>query len=401
VFGEPFADPRMSMRHAEIRSAGAGRYVVRDLRSAAGTRVNGELLVGDHELAVGDVVRMGDTLVLYVRCETERPGADPLGASDAMSAVAHSIGVVARRKHTVVISGETGTGKEVVARRIHEASGRKGPFVGVNCSTFTEQLLPSELFGHVKGSFTGAIGEHPGLFRAADGGTLLLDEMAEIPMSLQASLLRVLEQQEVRPVGGTRDIAIDVRVIATVHTDPAELVQAGKLRPDLFARLAQWTIRLPRLCERRDDLPELVAQLLRRVDGEGRALSADLAECILVHDWPLNVRGLLNVLSIAVVSTEDPLAPLLLTPEVQTALWMTRRMVSEPEAAVETPRATLGREELEALMIQFQGHVAAIGRHVGMTRSKLYRLLDAHGLEAGAYRGPSSPGQGAQTPSGW
>ncbi|MBA2321065.1 MAG: sigma 54-interacting transcriptional regulator [Deltaproteobacteria bacterium] len=397
VFDDAFRDAHMAARHAEIKVDRAGRITVRDLGTPYGTRINGEFLSGERELESGDVLRLGDTLMVYTRMVEGRPAESDLGANDGMLAVQRSIGCVAARRHSVVITGETGTGKEVVARMIHEKSGRHGPFVAVNCSTFTEALLSSELFGHTKGAFTGAVTDSPGLFRAANGGTLLLDEMAEIPLSLQASLLRVLETQEVRPVGGTRDISVDVRVIATVNQEMMDLVRAGKFRADLYARLAQWTIRLPKLNERRDDIPLLVGKILPRVDGRGRTLSPDLAEALLVHDWPLNVRGLLNILSIAIISTEDEEAPLAFTPEVQMAMWTTRSLTAEVEKTAEPTRTTLDKEELEELMVQFNGHVAAAGRHVGMTRSKLYRLLEAHGLEPNAFReGVARAPQGGQ-----
>jgi DNA-binding NtrC family response regulator len=352
------------------------------------------------------VIRLGDTLFVHARGTAADPGVqgELVGSSAAMVAVRRSIDAVATRKHAVVVTGETGTGKEVVARAIHDRSGRTGPFIAVNCSTFQDALLASELFGHVRGAFTGAVTEHVGLFRAARGGTLLLDELADIPAQLQACLLRVLETHSVRPVGGTKDIDVDVRVVATSNRELVELVQAGKFRADLYARLAQWTIRTPRLCVRREDIPELAAHLLPRVDGAGRSLSPDLCEALLLHEWPLNVRGLMNVLSIAVVSAEDDLGPLTLSPEVQEALWRTRRMApeaepvapaaetpsrrAEPEPPVWVPRRTLDKGELEGLMAHFQGHVAAAARHVGMTRPKLYRMLGAHGLEPGEFRRP-------------
>jgi DNA-binding NtrC family response regulator len=398
-FGEAFRDPRMSVRHARIEVHGE-RVTVRDLGSTHGTWVNGESISQERVLSPGDVLRMGDTLFVYAHGtgDSDSQG-DLVGSSAPMVAVRRSIDAVAPRKHAVVVTGETGTGKEVVARMIHERSGRTGPFIAVNCSTFTDALLASELFGHVKGAFTGAVTEHTGLFRAARGGTLLLDELADIPAQLQACLLRVLETHSVRPVGGTRDIEVDVRIVATSNQELVELVQAGKFRADLYARLAQWTIRMPKLSGRREDLPELVAHLLPRVDGAGRRLTPDLCEALLLHDWPLNVRGLLNVLSIAVVSAESDDAPLSLSPEVQEVLWRTRSMapapkldaepVAAPPAAAEpawTPPRTLDKAELERLMAEFQGHVAAAARHVGMTRPKLYRMLGAHGLEPSGFR---------------
>ncbi len=402
VFDDAFRDAEMSLRHAKVHPAGKGRFALTNLSEQPGTRVNGSLVHGEHLLEPGDVIRAGETLMIYTRSTQLRPGpVEPLGNSDVMRAVQRSIQSVASRRHTVVITGQTGTGKEVVARMIHDRSGRSGPFVAVNCSTFTEALLPSELFGHVRGAFTGAVAEHPGLFRAARGGTLLLDELADIPMSVQSSLLRVLEAQEVRPVGGTRDVGIDVRVIATVNTEIRDLVASGKFRADLYARLAQWTVRLPRLAERREDIPFLVGTLLARADGAGRRISADLGEALLVHDWPLNVRGLLNILSIAVVSTEGTDCPLALTSEVLTALWATRKLdVDLSDSPAEAARATLDADELHELMVQFKGHVAAAGRHVGMTRSKLYRLLEAHGMEPSAFRESLSRPQGGQA-SAW
>src|SRR3954471_6324020 len=256
-----------------------------------------------------------------------------------MAAVRRSVDAVAARKHMVVVTGETGTGKEVVSRLVHQRSGRTGPFVAVNCGTFTEGLLASDLFGHVRGAFTGAVAEQQGLFRAARGGTLLLDEVAEIPLALQANLLRVLEMSEVRPVGGGRDVATDVRVIATSNRELVDLVQAGRFRADLYSRLAQWTIRLPPLRERREDIPALISHLLERCDGAGRTLTPDLAEALLVHEWPLNVRGLLTVLSVAVVSAPAD-EPLSLNPEVRLALWTTRSMVVGIDK-IELPAAVL------------------------------------------------------------
>ena len=311
VFDEPFDDSRMSARHAELRIDG-GKVLVRDLGSETGTRLNGHVLGGERALEAGDVLRLGDTLLVYALSVPGSGIAEPelVGTSAAMVAVRRSVDAVAARKHMVVITGETGTGKEVVARLLHQRSGRSGPFVAVNCGTFTEGLVASDLFGHVRGAFTGAVAEQQGLFRAARGGTLVLDEVAEIPLVLQANLLRVLEMSEVRPVGGTRDFATDVRVIATSNREMVDLVQAGRFRADLYSRLAQWTIRVPPLRERRDDIPALTSHLLARCDGLGRKVTPDLAEALLMHDWPLNVRGLLTVLSVAVVASpaEEPLA---------------------------------------------------------------------------------------------
>ena len=383
VFDEPFGDQRMANRHAEIR-AERGRVLLRDLGSEVGTRVNGQSILGDRALAPGDVVRLGDTLFVY---SPATPGSEVdegalVGSSAAMVAVRRSVDAVAKRKHMVVITGETGTGKEVVGHLIHERSQRTGPFIAVNCGTFTEGLLASDLFGHVRGAFTGAVSEQQGLFRAARGGTLMLDEVAEIPLALQATLLRVLEMREVRPVGGTRDIATDVRIVTTSNRELIDLVQSGRFRADLYSRLAQWTIRLPSLRERREDIPALASHLLALCDGPGRKLSSDLGEALLAHDWPLNVRGLLTVLSVAVVSSPED-GPLLLTDDVRLALWTTRSMSAEPEEIEGPP---LDKDELTRLMEQFHGKVAAAARHIGVTRPKLYRLLWAQEIDPALFR---------------
>ena len=384
VFDDAFDDMRMSIRHAEIRMEG-GKVLVRDHGSETGTRLNGQILVGERALEPGDVLRLGDTLLVYAPAPPTTGIAEPelVGASATMAAVRRSVDAVAARKHMVVVTGETGTGKEVVARLVHQRSGRTGPFVAVNCGTFTEGLLASDLFGHVRGAFTGAVSEQQGLFRAARGGTLLLDEVAEIPLALQANLLRVLEMSEVRPVGGGRDVATDVRVIATSNRELVDLVQAGRFRADLYSRLAQWTIRLPALRERREDIPALISHLLERCDGAGRTLTPDLAEALLVHEWPLNVRGLLTVLSVAVVSAvgDDPLS---LGAEVGRALATTRSMVMG--TAVKSEEVLLDKAALLLLMERFRGKVAAAARHVGVTRPKLYRLLWAQGIKPESYR---------------
>jgi len=383
VFDDAFEDPRMSERHAELRIE-AGRVLVRDLGSALGTRLNGQVLVGERALEPGDVLRLGDTLLVYVPSSPASviPEPELIGGSAVMIAVRRSVDAVAARKHMVVVTGETGTGKEVVARLVHQRSGRTGPFVAVNCGTFSEGLLASDLFGHVRGAFTGAVSERQGLFRAARAGTLLLDEVAEIPLPLQANLLRVLEMNEVRPVGSTRDISTDVRVIATSNRELIDLVQAGRFRADLYSRLAQWTIRLPPLRERREDIPSLTSHLLARCGGLCRKLTPDLAESLLVHDWPLNVRGLLTVLSVAVVSATGD-EPLSLGPEVRSALWTTRSLKA---GAAERDPVVLDKAALTKLMERFHGKVAAAARHLGVTRPRLYRMLWGQGVKPARFR---------------
>ena len=393
VFDLPFADPAMAARHAEVRLDG-DQAVVSDLGAAGGIRLNGQALAGSHALAEGDVLRVGDTLLLYTARPEGAPSSEPrrsaepelTGTTPSMEAVRQSIAAVAPHPRTVVVSGETGTGKEIVARSLHRASARPGPFVAVNCGGFTEGLLASELFGHVRGAFTGAVSDQPGLFRAARGGTLLLDEAGDLPAALQATLLRVLETWQIRPVGSPHDVAVDVRVVAATNVELVSLIQRGLFRADLYARLAQWVIRLPPLRDRREDIPALSRALLARLDAAGRALTPDLEEALLVHPWPLNVRGLANVLSIATIATPAG-QPLGLVPEVAAALQDNRISLASPPAPAEAAVADLDRISLEALLRQFHGRVAEMARHVGVSRPKLYRLLWAAELDPAAFRG--------------
>ncbi len=390
VFDEPFEDPAMEPRHAEVRFQGK-HAVVSDLGSAAGTRVNGVVLQEARALAEGDVLRIGDTLLVYTnrarfpadpsRRVTEEP--ELTGATPSIEAVRRSVDAVAPHPRTVVVTGETGTGKEIVARLLHRRSGRTGPFVAVNCGGFTDGLLASELFGHVRGAFTGAVGEQQGLFRAAQGGTLFLDEAGDIPMALQPTLLRVLETWQVRPVGSPRDVAVDVRVVAASNRELVTLVRQGTFRSDLYARLAQWVVRLPPLRDRREDIPALTRALLEQSDAPGRGLAPDLEEALLVHPWPLNVRGLSNVITTALIAS-PPDQPLALGPEVRAALEDNR--IDGPEVTVEAAPVTLDRARLEALLQQFGGRVAEIARHVGVSRPKLYRMLWAADLDPASFR---------------
>ncbi len=392
LFDEPFDDPGMSARHAEIHLHGA-HAVVEDLGSAFGTLVNGSAIRSSRPLLEGDVLRLADTMLVYTSMKRaraagmERPTAELelTGATPSIEAVRRSVKAVATHPRTVLVTGETGTGKEIVARMLYRLSGRAGPFVAVNCGAFTEGLLASELFGHVRGAFTGAVTEQQGLFRAARGGSLLLDEVGELPLALQPTLLRVLENSQVRPVGSSRDVAVDVRVIAANNRELVTLVQQGRFRADLYARLAQWTIRLPALRDRREDIPALTRSLLAQLGAADHTLTADLEEALLVHPWPLNVRGLSNVLSTALIATPAG-QPLGLVPEVRAALQENRIERSQPPPEAPPP-VELDRARLEDLLRRFGGRVAETARHLGISRPKLYRLLWSAHLDPARFRG--------------
>ncbi len=246
----------------------------------------------------------------------ERSGlVKPLGKSRPFSDVMRLAEQVAPTESTVLIQGESGTGKEVIARYIHELSARsEGPFLSLNCGALPESLLESELFGHVKGSFTGAVRDKQGLFAAARGGTFFLDEIGEMSPATQVKLLRVLQEREAIPVGGTEAVPLDVRVVAATNRDLEEEIKRGRFRTDLFYRLNVIAIHLPPLRDRRDDIPIFVDAFLKRIANEHgeepKSLAPDALEVIMAYDWPGNVRELENALERAVVLVKANVIPL-------------------------------------------------------------------------------------------
>src|SRR6185437_8877798 len=253
----------------------------------------------------------------------------------------------------------------------------------------SEELLASELFGHVRGAFTGAVGDQTGLFRAAHKGTLFLDELGEMPRDLQPKLLRALELGQVRPVGGTAEISVDVAVVGATHRDLVSAVREGRFRADLYARLAQWIIPLPNLASRREDIPALIQRLLARCDAAGRPLTLPFAEALLLHPWPLNVRGLSNVLSIAALATPRG-APLGLYPEVVAALEATQAIAggeAEDAAPVEKESGVPSAEAIERALELSEGSIADAARRLGGSRQQMYRWLEARGVSLARFRG--------------
>ncbi|NBC43845.1 FHA domain-containing protein [Corallococcus exiguus] len=396
-------DARLSRGHARIERV-EGSWFVEDLGSHNGTRLNGRQLTGRAPLAWGDVLRMGDTLFVFAEASeapNDKQRIDGLvGRSAALTRLHRDLERAARYEQSVLILGETGTGKEVVARALHELSGRAGPFIALNCGGVAESVLDSELFGHVRGAFTGAAASRDGLLREAHGGTLFLDELGEMPPMLQVKLLRVLETRQVRALGGTQELPIDVRVLAATHRDLVSQVNEAAFRADLYARLVQWRLLMPPLRERREDIAPLARHLLGRMKAEARPIDVGLAEALLLHDWPLNVRGLLNVLSIAVIASDG--GPLKLGMQVEHELKAERRMLTArtlaPTSAEEgssqppAPRPARAIEatplELETHLRAHQGKVAEVARHLGCSRQQVYRWIEDFGLELDHYRVP-------------
>jgi len=289
------------------------------------------------------------------------------------------MGKVAGSMAPVLIQGESGTGKELLARAIHAASPRSNrPFVAINCGAIPEPLLESELFGHVKGAFTGAVRENRGLFQAADGGTLLLDEIGDMPAALQVKLLRVLQERQVRPVGGMQHTPVDVRVISATHRDLEAEMAAGNFREDLYYRLKVVALRLPSLAERREDVPLLTGHFLGELAARYKKVvsgfAAEAVEQLVTAAWPGNVPQLYNVIEQSVALATTPLIPASL---VQQAI---QREETEL-ASFEQARRKFEREYLAQLLKITEGNVTQASRMAKRNRTEFYKLLQRHKLD--------------------
>jgi two-component system, NtrC family, response regulator GlrR len=288
--------------------------------------------------------------------------------------------MVAQSDVSVLINGQSGTGKEVLAQAIHGASPRgKKAFIAINCGALPEQLLESELFGHAKGAFTGAVSSREGLFQAATGGTLFLDEIGDMPLSLQVKLLRVLQERKVRPLGSNHDVDVDVRIISATHRDLPKAMEKGEFREDLFYRLNVVGLKLPTLSERAEDIPLLANHLLRvaaqRHKPFVRSFSTDALKRLMAASWPGNVRQLVNVIEQCVALTS---APVISEALVQQAL-------EGENTALPTfadARNQFELNYLRKLLQMTKGNVTQAARIAGRNRTEFYKLLSRHELEA-------------------
>ena len=308
---------------------------------------------------------------------------DIVTQNGAMEDLLSQAQLVAASDASVMLRGESGAGKEVLAKAIHRASPRrKGPFVGVNCGAIPENLLESELFGYVKGAFTGATRDHRGLVRDADGGTLFLDEIGDMPLPLQVKLLRVLEEREVRPVGAVDSMPVDVRLISATHRDLEEEMAEGRFRSDLFYRLNVVSLAIPALSERRDDIPLLANAFLRRLADRYRkevnSFAPDAMELLVRAAWPGNVRQLLNVVEQAVALSTGPVVPLSL---VQKAIREMEDVVPFDEA-----RRRFEADYLTRLLKMTGGNVSQAARLARRNRTDFYKLLQRHALEPALFK---------------
>jgi DNA-binding NtrC family response regulator len=388
------ADHWMSIGHAAVIRDGE-RWRLDDRGSTNGTRINGQprrtAVLGD-----GDLIEIGRTFLVFragLTTRTQALRALDAGTLDALPGLATILPELTERfdelarladsKMPIVLRGPTGSGKELLARAVHQLSGRSGAFIAVNCAGLPETLVESELFGNVRGAFTGAVADRDGLIAAAAGGTLFLDEVGELPLNVQSKLLRALQEQAVRPVGGTTERRVDLRVVAATHHDLDRLVEAGRFRDDLLARLGGSFV-LPALRERREDLGLLVDALLGQIEdprARRAELSAEAVRALFAYSWPRNIRELHNALARAIaLAGAGPIELEHLPPEVQQAAGDERPPAPEPALVVLTTAEQARRARLLELMLVHRGNIAAIARELGTVRSQIQRWMKRYGI---------------------
>jgi DNA-binding NtrC family response regulator len=390
-------DRTASRHHFEIQYTERG-YLLVDLNSTNGTFLDGRRIERAY-LSPGSQIRAGSSVVTFspideeVTIEPDRDGelGGMIGQSMKMRQIFGLIKRIAPMDVSVIIQGETGTGKELVARAIHELSGRKkGPLVVLDCGAIPPNLIESELFGHEKGSFTGAVTSRPGAFERAQGGTIFLDELGELRLDLQPKLLRVLENREVRRVGGNDVIEVDCRVIAATNRDLVKEIAAGNFREDLYFRLSVIHIHLPPLRQRRDDIPHILKRALAEpelVERHGRKrFSPEALSMLMAYAWPGNVRELMNVLSHVLTFSEgEEILPTHLPPRVRgqdrTGPLPFNEHLSFKDAK-EQLLENFEREYVTSVLARCEGNLSRAARESGLHRKSIERLVKKYQLDA-------------------
>jgi len=393
-------DDTVSKGHCEIEMTPDDGYVVRDVGSTNGTYVNG-VRVSEAYLGQGTEIQLGKARIVFCPLQetrefvlSERTALGALlGRSVAMRRVFHEIETYAPTDATVLIEGETGTGKEVVAEEIHRNSRRKDkPFIVIDCASLARELIESELFGHQKGSFTGANTDRVGAFEHADGGTVFLDEIADLSAELQPKLLRVLEKREIRRVGSNTVRHVDVRIVSATNKKLVNEVQAGRFREDLFFRLSIARIELPALRRRKDDISVLAESFLKDFlgpDAMGQVANFEKAmETLRNHTWPGNVRELRNLVEIACYSQKRPI-------DLSAFLYMgilkteedSRGLDFSADRPFKDVKNDLVRkfeaDYVQDLLRRHHGNVSQAAKEAGIERAYLQRLIRKHNLKRG------------------
>lgn len=385
-------DAGVSRLHMEIAFTKKDGITIRDLESLNGTFVNGRR-VTDIALTQGDVIRVGTQLAILCYepnevdpCSFEQI-AQGLWAGPTLREALRPSRAAAKSDLPILLQGATGTGKERAARAIHEWSGRVGSFVAINCAAIPEHLAEAELFGYRKGAFTGAESHSLGHLRSAHRGSLLLDEVADLPLQVQAKLLRVIEQNELQPLGETRPVPIDIRVLAASQLPLSEQVSKAKFRADLYARLNGLTVSLPLLTQRRAEIPRLFDQLIRsRLGSQSPTVEVQLIERLMVYDWPGNVRELdLVVRRLLGIYGHQP--KLRLEHLEGTALSLSRdegqhEALEVVEVNREGSSQSRNERDLQILLRGLRdcgGNLTRASNLAGISRQRAYRLLQAQG----------------------
>jgi len=393
------ADRRLSSEHASISLRG-DKYVFDDLESKNGSRING-VSVRSAPLQDGDVIEIGQTFLTF-RARAPLPETEPRDLVISSSQIVAGLGTlhaelsarfsdlarIAESEVSVAILGETGTGKELVARAIHQMSKRDGKFVPVNCGAIPKDLANGILFGHAKGAFTGAIADAVGEIRAADGGTLFLDEIGELPLEQQTALLRVLNDRNVTPIGGTAR-EVNFRLVVATNRDMREAVSAGRFRDDLWARVLGFETKLPPLRERREDLGLMLGSLLSRFQPPGApevTIRGDAVYALLEYEWPQNARELEQCIKSALTLCHDGVVTFADLPERIRTPYADEASAPDADVHLDDEVDELRKKRLIALLEQTEGNVSDAARRLKKHRTQIQRWLKRYGIDPTHYQ---------------
>jgi len=403
-------DPSLSHHHARILrlvSPEGWFYTLEDLKSTNGCKINGVRITAPRPLEHGDIIETGHTFWKFHYRPVEQldrllgrayqGGPITFSSSFCLDVLAAVVQLeqIGPSELPVIIRGESGTGKEGMAEELHRASRRSGPFVALNCAAIPEGLIESELFGHRKGAFTGAVADKPGMIEAARGGTLLLDEVGDMPPPLQAKLLRVLQERAYTRLGDPTPRKADVRFVAATHRALREMVEQGQFRGDLYARLNGLTLELPPLRERKEDLGLLLTTFLKRTEASDKPVAHRLFRALTRYDWPFNIRELEKAIGVAVAfGAEDTRLELShLPPEVREGAEAPAAAAAPllpadaaPSAARRKRKNRPPQEELVQALRQHGGNISAVARELDTTRMQIHRWLKHYGVDPVDYR---------------